>query len=65
MTRHERYNCSAKGQARYRRYRETEKGRANERRSHLRFAVARRESLIQRLEEELPSLATPRNPSST
>ena len=35
MTKHERYNRSVKGQARYRRYRATPKGQKNDRVQHL------------------------------
>lgn len=35
MTKHERYNRSPKGQARYRRYRDTPLGQKNDRKQHL------------------------------
>ena len=51
MTKHERYNRSPKGRARYRRYRETEKGRANTRRYRTHEAFRRRVASITRVEE--------------
>jgi len=51
VTKHERYNRSEKGRARYRRYRATLKGHANTRRYRLREAVKEREALIERIKE--------------
>jgi hypothetical protein len=53
VTKHERYNRSAKGEARYRRYRRTPKGQRNDRIQHLRRLVVRRDAIINRIEEEL------------
>lgn len=53
MNRHERYNRSPEGQARYARYRETEKGHANERVQHGRLRVRERVERLRAIEEEL------------
>jgi hypothetical protein len=53
LTKDERYNRSPKGQARYARYRATEKGRANERRSIMRLTTKRRGALINEIKEAL------------
>lgn len=53
MTADERYNRSPKGRARYDRYRQTDKGRANDRRQHVVRNIVRRKALIERLEKEM------------
>lgn len=53
MNRHERYNRSAKGRARYTRYRDTDKGRKNERLVIARQTYRRRAERIQEIEKEL------------
>jgi hypothetical protein len=52
MNRHERYNRSPKGRARYERYRLKDNG-ANERHRKLSFTVKRRADRIQQIEELL------------
>lgn len=53
MNRHERYNRSPEGRARYRRYRETEKGRRNERIQHGKLRFRERAERIEAQEKEL------------
>lgn len=53
MNRHEVYNRSPEGRARYARYRQTAKGRSNERIQNGRKRFRERAGRIQAIEEEL------------
>lgn len=56
MTKHERYNKSPKGRARYARYEESASGRRNRRIHRLRGSNQRRSDRIKTIEKEMSHL---------